>query len=84
MCVPNGLLVRNAIFLFTLADARGESIVMTYDEAVTYTDEHAERRDAKQARRSGMVVSNRGVKTVLLPLIAKPPRRRKGVKRHAR
>ena len=57
---------------------------MTYDEATEYEDRHAERRDNKRAREAGMVVSNRGMKSVLLPLLTKPHRRRKGAKRHAR
>jgi hypothetical protein len=43
-------------------------------------DEHATRRDAKRARASGMQVSGRSIKSVLLPIIEKRGReaRRKG------
>ena len=50
---------------------------MKYDE---YCDYHAERRDKKRDRNHRMVVSNRSMKTVILPMIGKraSEARRKG------
>lgn len=48
-----------------------------------YSDDHADRREAKRQKRNQMVVTGRSTKTVLLPLLGRSAanRRRKEARR---